>query len=115
MRKRNQTACENENALIMDAGKTVDDDDRRDAMKDRGLGTPATRARDHQSSTRDKYADPRRPGTRAGEQRLSGSIHRRGDGHRKPDIPGLTGEWEYQLAEMSRTESLKPDGRASRV
>lgn len=89
-------------SIMESAGKLVDDDDRRDAMKDRGLGTPATRAAIIEKLISDKYM------IREGKElvptsKAFGLIHIAA----AMDIenltsPELTGEWEYQLAEMSK-------------
>jgi DNA topoisomerase-3 len=82
------------------AGKLVDDEDHADAMKERGLGTPATRADTIDGLINQKYIDrPQReliPTAKAEQviQFLSAV--------KAEDLtsPAMTGEWEYQLRQM---------------
>jgi len=43
------------------AGKTVEDDELREAMQEKGLGTPATRSSHHRRLDRRKIHAARRP------------------------------------------------------
>jgi DNA topoisomerase-3 len=82
------------------AGKLVDDEDHAEAMKERGLGTPATRADIIDGLINQKYLDrPQReliPTPKAEQliQFLSAV--------KAEDLtsPAMTGEWEYQLRQM---------------
>ncbi len=95
------------------AGKLVDDEELAEAMSERGLGTPATRAAIIETLIRQKY------------------IARDGDGGRSPlhvtpngmrlirlvnemDIDGLaspqmTGDWEYKLRQMEHGELARDE------
>lgn len=86
------------------AGKQIDDDAARLAMKDRGLGTPATRASILETLVKRGYltrdAKHLRP-TRLG----IGLI----DALPVPTLasPALTGEWEARLARMARGDESR--------
>jgi len=82
------------------AGKRVEDEDLRDAMAERGLGTPATRAAIIEGLILDKYVS--REGrdlfvTTRG-MRLIDQLHDMEIGILTS--PEMTGEWEYKLKEM---------------
>ena len=94
------------------AGKMVDDEELAEAMKERGLGTPATRADIIDGLLNQKYLERHerelRPTTKA-ESLLEflSAVH--ADSLTKPD---MTGEWEFKLREMehgkfSRREFMK--------
>ncbi len=83
------------------AGKLVDDEELAEAMKERGLGTPATRADTIDGLIYQKYMDrqqrelvPTREG-RAAAFNFSTAV-------KATDItsPAMTGEWEHQLRLM---------------
>ncbi len=82
------------------AGKLVEDEDHAEAMKERGLGTPATRADTIDGLINQKYMDRNQrelvPTTKA-EQVLQFLTAVKAD-----DItsPTMTGEWEFHLREM---------------
>jgi DNA topoisomerase-3 len=82
------------------AGKLVEDEDHAEAMKERGLGTPATRADTIDGLINQKYIDRSQrelvPTTKA-EQLLQFLTAVKAD-----DItsPTMTGEWEFHLREM---------------
>ncbi|HKB56566.1 MAG TPA: DNA topoisomerase 3, partial [Lacunisphaera sp.] len=82
------------------AGKLVEDEDLAEAMKERGLGTPATRADTIDGLINQKYMDRNQrelvPTTKA-EQVLQFLTAVKAD-----DItsPTMTGEWEFHLREM---------------
>ncbi|MDP0501675.1 MAG: DNA topoisomerase 3 [Verrucomicrobiota bacterium JB022] len=89
-------------AAMEGAGKLVDDEELAEAMKEKGLGTPATRASIIEHLLREKYLE------REGKNLLPtvkaenlfdflGAI--------KADAltqPSLTGEWEFKLLEMEK-------------
>lgn len=82
------------------AGKLVDDEELALAMKERGLGTPATRADTIDGLINQKYIDrPQREliPTAKAEQLLQFLGAVRAEELTKPD---LTGEWEYKLRQM---------------
>jgi DNA topoisomerase-3 len=79
------------------AGKLVDDEELREAMKDSGIGTPATRATIIERLIQVGYAD------RDGRALLvtdKGLNVIRLLGEHELTSPGLTGEWEARLAKI---------------
>ena len=84
------------------AGKLIDDDELREAMQEKGLGTPATRAAIIEGLIYEKYIhrDGRElvPGAKAFQ--LMTLL--RGLGVEDLTKPELTGNWEHQLAEMEK-------------
>ena len=82
------------------AGKLIDDDELREAMADKGLGTPATRAAIIEGLIYEKYMhrEGRELVPTAKAFQLMTLL--RGLGVVELTQPELTGNWEYQLAEM---------------
>lgn len=81
------------------AGKDVDEEELREAMKDSGLGTPATRASIIEELVRRKFVERKRTSMIPTELGI-GLIRR----IKHPILmsPSLTGEWEKALKEMER-------------
>jgi len=95
-------------SMMESAGKLVEDDELRDAMKDRGLGTPATRAAIIEKLIADKYM------IRDGKELVPTSkafdlIHV-ATAMKIEDLtsPELTGEWEHQLALIEKGTVTRP-------
>ncbi len=90
------------------AGKTVEDDELREAMQDKGLGTPATRATIIEGLIAEKYM------LREGRELIPTAkafqlmTLLRGLGVEELTKAELTGDWEYQLAQMEHGK-LKRD------
>jgi DNA topoisomerase III len=82
------------------AGKLIDDDELREAMREKGLGTPATRAQTIEGLINEKYMfrDGRELVPTAKAFQLMTLL--RGLDIEDLTKPELTGNWEYQLAEM---------------
>ena len=84
------------------AGKTIEDDELREAMAEKGLGTPATRAAIIEGLIAENYLlrDGRDllPTTKAFQ--LLTLL--RGLGVEELTLPELTGNWEYKLSQMER-------------
>lgn len=91
-------------AAMEGAGKLVDDDELREAMAERGLGTPATRAAVIEGLLRQKYI------AREGRE-----LNVTGKGLRLIELceemqikalssPSMTGDWEAKLNKMQRGE-----------
>jgi DNA topoisomerase-3 len=82
------------------AGKTVEDDELREAMQEKGLGTPATRAATIEGLINEKYM------LREGRELIPTAkafqlmTLLRGLGVEELSKAELTGEWEYKLAQM---------------
>ncbi len=90
------------------AGKLIEDDELREAMNEKGLGTPATRAAIIEGLLNEKYM------LREGRELIPTAkafqlmTLLRGLGVEELSKPELTGEWEYKLSEMEH-------GRLSRA
>ncbi len=87
------------------AGKRVDDDELREAMSERGLGTPATRAATIEGLIRQKYLF--RNEIRKSELVVSNKGLALSDlldtiGIKELGSPEMTGEWEYKLKAMEQ-------------
>jgi len=84
------------------AGKLVEDEDMREAMQEKGLGTPATRAAIIEGLIMEKYIfrDGRELVPTAKAFQLTTLL--RGLGVEDLTKPELTGNWEYQLSEMEK-------------
>jgi DNA topoisomerase-3 len=98
------------------AGKTIDDDELREAMQEKGLGTPATRAAIIEGLLAEKYI------LREGRELIPTAkafqlmTLLRGLGVEELSKAELTGEWEYKLAQMehgklSRAEFMREIAR----
>lgn len=90
------------------AGKLVDDDELREAMSERGLGTPATRAATIEGLIRQKYL------TRDGRDLIATGkgvrlIELLQDMEIKPlTSPSMTGDWEAKLRKMEQGALARP-------
>jgi len=84
------------------AGKLVEDDELRDAMAGKGLGTPATRAATIEGLLTEKYLlrEGRELMPTAKAFQLMTLL--RGLGVNELTAPELTGEWEYKLSQMEK-------------
>ncbi len=82
------------------AGKLIDDEELREAMREKGLGTPATRAQTIEGLIAEKYMhrDGRELVPTAKAFQLMTLL--RGLAIEDLTQPDLTGNWEYQLSEM---------------
>ena len=84
------------------AGKLVDDEDLAEAMKERGLGTPATRADTIDGLVNQKYIERQQRDllpTPKAESLLQFLAAVKAEGLTKPD---MTGEWEYKLRQIEQ-------------
>jgi len=86
------------------AGKLIDDDELAEAMKERGLGTPATRADTIDGLINQKYLDREQrelvPTPKA-EQLLQFLSAVKAEALTKPT---MTGEWEFKLRQMEQNK-----------
>ena len=91
------------------AGKLIDDDDLREAMAERGLGTPATRAATIEGLIRQKYIE--RDGREIHVTRKGlGLIEIVSEiGIKALASPEMTGDWEYKLRQMEHGELTRPE------
>lgn len=91
-------------AAMEGAGKLIDDDELREAMSERGLGTPATRAATIEGLLRQKYI------AREGRDlNVTGKGLRLIELCEEMDIqalssPSMTGDWEAKLNKMEKGE-----------
>ena len=87
------------------AGKMVDDEELRDAMKDGGLGTPATRAEIIEKLIKVGYMYRDKKKLVPTEKGINLI------GHAAPEIvsPELTGQWEKRLADISHGKDNDED------
>jgi DNA topoisomerase-3 len=90
------------------AGKLVEDDEAAEAMKDAGLGTPATRAATIERLIDAGYVERERRHLRATEKGI-GLIQMLGD--HLLTSPELTGRWEQRLNQIERGEDRHEDFR----
>jgi DNA topoisomerase III len=107
-------------SAMENAGKLVDDDELRDAMKERGLGTPATRAATIESllNDRDGKGRPKEPYmTREGEAQhlvptgkgIALVQFLRSSGVEALVSPRMTGEWEHKLHLIEAGRLTRPE------
>ena len=91
------------------AGKMVDDDELREAMQEKGLGTPATRAAIIEGLINEKYIlrDGREMIPTAKAFQLMTLL--RGLGVEELSKPELTGEWEHKLSLMEHGKLSRED------
>lgn len=91
------------------AGKLVADDELRDAMAEKGLGTPATRAAIIENLIDQAYMvrDGRDLRPTAKAQQLFSLL--KGLGISALSDPKLTGEWEYKLAQIEKGRLSRDD------
>jgi DNA topoisomerase-3 len=83
--------------LMETAGKLVDDEELREAMKDSGIGTPATRAAIIERLIQVGYVEREGRALSVTEKGLNVI---RLLGEHALTSPGLTGEWEHRLANI---------------
>ena len=86
------------------AGKLVDDEELREAMKDSGIGTPATRAAIIERLIDVGYIERDGRSLVATEKGLNVV---RLLGEHALTSPGLTGEWEHRLGQIERGEDSR--------
>ena len=90
------------------AGKLVDDEELREAMSQRGLGTPATRAQIIEGLILDGYLLRQARDLIVTSKGLSLITLLRGLGVAALTSPEMTGEWEHKLKRMERGEMPRP-------
>ncbi len=90
------------------AGKLVDDEELREAMSLRGLGTPATRAQIIEGLILDGYLLRQGRDLITSSKGLALIILLRGLGVQSLTSPEMTGEWEHKLKRMELGEMPRP-------
>ncbi len=91
-------------AAMETAGKLVDDDEMREAMKDSGIGTPATRAAIIERLIDVAYIEREARSLVCTEKGLN--VIRLLDGHALT-LPELTGDWEHRLGRIEHGEETR--------
>jgi len=86
------------------AGKLVDDEDLREAMSARGLGTPATRAAVIEGLVYQDYILRQGRELMATQKGISLITGLRGIGVETLTRPEMTGEWEFKLKQMEQAQ-----------
>ncbi|HVM49076.1 MAG TPA: DNA topoisomerase III [Candidatus Acidoferrum sp.] len=91
------------------AGKLVEDEELREAMREKGLGTPATRAQIIEGLIYEKYVVRQMRELQPTAKAFSLIALLRG--LRIPELssPELTGDWEFKLLSMARGQMKRPD------
>ena len=84
------------------AGKLVEDEELREAMQEKGLGTPATRAQVIEGLIYEKYVLRHGRDLQATAKAFSLITLLRGLGIPELSSPELTGNWEFKLRSMAR-------------
>lgn len=90
------------------AGKLVDDEELREAMSQRGLGTPATRAQTIEGLLLDGYLNRQGRDLIVTQKGLSLINLLRGIGIQSLTSPEMTGEWEFKLKQMEQGGIPRP-------
>lgn len=93
------------------AGKVIEDEEMKEAMKERGLGTPATRATIIENLIKRKYIERKKGNLEASKMgvALIGAI-----GWESPlTSPEMTGDWEAKLKQMEKGEQGNEDFMSS--
>jgi DNA topoisomerase-3 len=91
------------------AGKLVDDDELREAMNEKGLGTPATRAAIIEGLIYEDYIH--RNGRELQATAKAFSLMELLNGLGIPELtkPELTGDWEFQLKQIQRKQKSRAE------
>lgn len=89
------------------AGKSIEDDELRDAMKDSGLGTPATRAATIERLKQVGYVNMQGKRIMITPKGRSAVELIRGAGVDLLTSPEMTGQWERRLNEIARGQASK--------
>ncbi|MES2205258.1 MAG: DNA topoisomerase III [Pseudomonadota bacterium] len=90
------------------AGKHIDDEELKAAIKEKGLGTPATRATIIEGLLNEKYVIREARDLIPTAKASSLITLLRGLGIPEMFSPELTAEWEYKLAQIERGELSRP-------
>ena len=91
------------------AGKLVEDEELREAMSEKGLGTPATRAQIIEGLIWEKYVVRNLRELQPTAKAFSLMALLNGLGIPELTSPELTGEWEFKLNQMARGKLKRPD------
>jgi DNA topoisomerase-3 len=91
------------------AGKLIDDEELREAMREKGLGTPATRAQIIEGLIYEKYVLRNLRELQPTAKAFSLMALLRGLDIPELSSPELTGDWEFKLRSMSRGQMKRVD------
>jgi DNA topoisomerase-3 len=91
------------------AGKLVEDEELREAMREKGLGTPATRAQIIEGLIYEKYVLRQARELQPTAKAFSLITLLRGLEIPELSSPELTGNWEFKLRSMARGQMKRPD------
>src|SRR5437660_811436 len=91
------------------AGKLVEDEELREAMREKGLGTPATRAQTIEGLIYEKYVLRNLRELQPTAKAFSLITLLRGLDIPELSSPELTGDWEFKLRSMSRGQMQRAD------
>jgi DNA topoisomerase-3 len=91
------------------AGKLVEDEELREAMREKGLGTPATRASIIEGLIYEKYVLRQGRELQPTAKAFSLIALLRGLGIPELSSPELTGDWEFKLRSMARGQLRRAD------
>ncbi|MGP8200902.1 MAG: DNA topoisomerase III [Limisphaerales bacterium] len=91
------------------AGKLVEDEELREAMSEKGLGTPATRAAIIEGLIYEKYILRNQRELQPTAKAFGLITLLRGLGLPELSSPELTGDWEFKLRQMARGQLGRPE------
>ena len=91
------------------AGKLVEDDELREAMREKGLGTPATRAAIIEGLVYEQYVHRHGRELQPTAKAFSLMELLHGLGVDELTKPELTGDWEFQLRQIQRKQMSRQD------
>jgi DNA topoisomerase III len=91
------------------AGKLVDDEELREAMSEKGLGTPATRAAIIEGLVAEQYIVRHGKELQATAKAFSLMELLNGLGIPELTKPELTGDWEFQLRQVQRRQKSRSE------
>ncbi len=91
------------------AGKLIEDEELREAMSEKGLGTPATRAQTIEGLIYEKYVLRNLRELQPTAKAFSLITLLNGLGIPELSSPELTGEWEFKLNQMARGKLKRAD------
>jgi DNA topoisomerase-3 len=91
------------------AGKLIDDEELREAMREKGLGTPATRAQTIEGLIYEKYVLRQGRELQPTAKAFSLLTLLRGLEISELSSPELTGDWEFKLHSMARGQMKRPE------
>ena len=91
------------------AGKLVEDEELREAMSEKGLGTPATRATIIENLIREEYMLRQGKDLQATAKAFALMELLNGLGVQELTKPELTGDWEFQLRQVQRKQKSRDE------